>query len=249
MDATTYDTKEGIAACLNDLDSFNNLVKARREAGYKRHERLHQFWILGRFQTDACGNTVRFSPDYFAAKVYATIPAVLTNEEFELLLERSEVGSEIRSGNNMLLPVLPPSHLKDPISGEGWTIATCYDAEPIETHPQQSLQEFVGRTWAEYKQYLAQRSDGLYSLFEESVFNEAYVDLRADPENHNLPKNEYGYRPKEEVTDSYIIQPGDQVHLTIVRFYHAKTLPLYYQQCRAEQKKGTFFQRLISRFL
>lgn len=56
-----YDTKDGIEAALDrGLPGFKQLYDERHTAGYKRKERLGEWFILhGRFWLDSCGNLMR----------------------------------------------------------------------------------------------------------------------------------------------------------------------------------------------
>lgn len=56
-EAPWYDTQKGVRSSLGSLDSFNKLLDERRKAGYKRNERLNDFYVLGdKYFLDACGN-------------------------------------------------------------------------------------------------------------------------------------------------------------------------------------------------
>lgn len=54
-----YNTIEGIRQSIKTLAGFNELVKARHKAGYKRSESLKEFIVRGRWKLDSCGNTMK----------------------------------------------------------------------------------------------------------------------------------------------------------------------------------------------
>src|SRR5438552_663912 len=112
MESSIYNTKEGIESRLGSLADLNELVKERHDAGYQRHERLQEFYILGRFSSDTVGNFNKWGPDIFPAEVYANAPKVMTAEEYSEFYNANQHlisadADTFQSGGNMLYPQLP----------------------------------------------------------------------------------------------------------------------------------------------
>ena len=245
MDATIYDTKEGIATMLGSLEHFCELAEARREAGYKRREQLHEFWLLGRFYTDSCGNLVQYKPSYFSDEVLSQIPAVLTNEEFGEIFRLKGIGDGgISRSGPMYCPSLPLPHVLDPISGDEWTIKNCHDYYPVESHEEIDLTSYVEETLGEVLEALKARTDGIYSYpwSSMSVRNDAYIGTPVD-RVVNMD-NPHGIK---DIDENYIFQAGDKITVRVVRCYHADTYKIYLDRERVKELSD--LQKEILEFL
>jgi hypothetical protein len=229
MEKSVYDTKEGITSMLGTFEGLHDLVKARREAGYERHESLGDFYILGRFHTDTCGNFVKYHPDYFPQEMYATLPKVLTSGEFSEINEEFGIDkTKWRQGNNMLLPTIPAPDQIDPLNGQGWTLETCHDAWPEESHETIDISDGVGKSLGVVTRALALRRDGIYRMWpSDGIRNDSYVDMTPSDETFGEPANPEGWRHGKEINDGYIVQPGDKIQVNVVRFYHGETYKIY----------------------
>ncbi len=240
MDRKMYDTVEGIASQLTTFEDFNALIIARRAAGYERNERLGEFYIFGgRFSTDTFGNFSKAWPDIFPAELYPLIPPVLTKEEYQKwCVQHAKRESLVINGTHILPETMPNSKIVDPITGVGWTIADCHEAIAEATHEEIDLTAFVGKTLREVKQALEERADGLYTLRPNGVRNASCIDMT---EEFFEPVNLEGWRREEEITDNYIIQPGDRVEVDVVRFYHADSHKEYLAKQQLEETTETAF--------
>ena len=242
MDATIYDTKEGIATMLDSLEHFCELSETRRKVGL--NVRLNEFWLLGRFRTDSCGNLVLYKPSYFSDEVLPQIPKVLTSEEFHELYQQKGMTEVKHRGGPMNHPSLPPPHVLDPISGEGWTIDNCHDYYPVELTEDIDLTSYAGKTFGEVLKILEARSDGVYSYpwSNLSVTNNAYIGTFV--EGIVDPKNPHGVK---DVDENYVIQSGDKINIRIVRCYHASTYEIYLDRERVKELSD--LQKEILEFL
>jgi hypothetical protein len=75
-----YDTKEAIAEKITTLQGLNELINARREAGYVRHQRMREFCILGSYMLDTCGNCGVID-NFKLRENIPDLPSVVTHEE------------------------------------------------------------------------------------------------------------------------------------------------------------------------
>ena len=219
-------TKEGIWAMLRSLNSFNTLIKIRAEAG--QNEDLDDFYILGRFFTHRSGHFIKWTPDFFPPEMYATIPPVLTPEEFNALVNQFGVDkNRIRHGDQMHLPVIPPAHLIDPISRQGWTVQTCHDAYPVETGEDLDLEPYIGQTIREVKNILEANPEKIYVFEPLRIFNADLVDVDSPEDSAYGPMREPGLRPDEDMHDDYIVQYGDAMDVRVIQFFHKDTHEIY----------------------
>ncbi len=220
-----YDTKEGIEEMLESLESFNQLVRIREMAG-RNSEELHDFYLLGRFLAHTSGHIIKWYPDYFPPERYKDVPPVLTVSEFEALVNQFGVNKNmIRRTHELHLPAIPPAHMIDPISKKCWTIETCHDATPIEKDDSIGLDEYVGKTIGEVKEILTSSREKLYEFYPLMIFNHELVDFA--PDDAGSPLNQYGTRPRYEMTDDYIVRMGDIINVRIIQFFHKDTLEIF----------------------
>lgn len=221
-----YNTKDGIWAMLRSLKSFNTLIKIRAEA--EQNENLDDFYILGRFFTHGSGHFIKWTPDFFPPEMYATIPPVLTPEEFNALVNQFGVNkNKIRHGDQMHLPVIPPAHLIDPISKQGWTVQTCHDAYPEETEEDVDMELYVGQTIREVKNILETDPEKIYVFEPLRIFNADLVDVDSPEDSAYGQKREPGLRPDDDLQDDYIVQYGDAIDVRVIQFFHKDTHEIY----------------------
>lgn len=164
MPVPIYDTPEGITAALDSLESFHELIKARREAGYQRGERLTQYYVLGRYELDTCGNfsvMLESTHSSIPEELFPDIPRVLDYRSFWAFAhERGKPDLRIMVTTKRL----PPIWLTCLICERGWTIHDVHESEMECGTDTEELSAFVGKTLGEYKANLATRTDALYSL-------------------------------------------------------------------------------------
>ncbi|MDP3778956.1 MAG: hypothetical protein Q8R30_02860 [bacterium] len=220
-----YDTKEGIEEMLESLELFNQLIRIREAAG-RRGEELHDFYLLGRFLTHSSGHLLKWYPDYFPPERYKDVPCVLTAQEFEALVNQFGIDKNtMRRAHELHLPAIPPARMIDPINKESWTIETCHDATPIEKDDSISLDEYVGKTIGEVKEIVAGDREKLYEFYPLVIFNHELIDFA--PDDNGYPLNQYGTRPRYEMTDDYIVRMDDIINVRIIQFFHKDTLETF----------------------
>jgi hypothetical protein len=216
MSSRWYDTKPGIARHLTSLKKLNRLVEERFRAGYARHERLHDFCVLGRWTTDSCGNFCKIVSRP-PAEINPSIPDVVTMEE---LWDYLPPDASITSSH---MVSLPPTRILCALCDRPWTIDDCHDTEVLCNElVTVNLEPFVGKPLSKVKRRYAARTDAEYFLLEQGFLrNDRYIDLRPNPRVPELKANEHGWVGKSEgIDDSYIIQPGDEACFNTRRYYH-----------------------------
>ncbi len=218
-----YDNKCNIESVINSLSRLNALVYQRHIAGYHHGERMNEFYILGRYFLDSCGNCGRIE-GFIPKEHLPSIPDVLTRDEFRKLMKNhfgDNVSIRIPMTNN-----LPEDRLVCPVCKKGWDINNCHDTFVEHSCDDVSLKDFVGKTFAEVREHFRQQKEFLGSIQPESELrNDRYIDLSLKYPNpksdweKNVLKNERGWIDfKEEgLDDRYIVQDGDE---TCVNFWH-----------------------------
>lgn len=119
-----YNTREGISERLQSLAGFNELCYERYIAGYEREENLSEFYILGNWSLDSCGNCLKADRDI--KKLFPEIPDVMTREEFWQFIKSKYPDDEHFSIGYSDSCELPLSHLICPICGKGSDLSNCY---------------------------------------------------------------------------------------------------------------------------
>ena len=121
-----YDTRAGLEEALaRGLDGLHDIARERREAGYRRGERMAEWCFLGSFYADTCGNFSALTkgapkdgyPYWKMEEVYDT-PTVMTREEMGEFTRRWEATSG---------PALPPADGKCDRCGDGWSLRNVRD--------------------------------------------------------------------------------------------------------------------------
>jgi hypothetical protein len=225
-----YNTKEGILPKLQSLEGFCDLIHARYEAGYQRDENLTDFYALGNWLLDSCGNCMKADRD-----INSLIPGIaplLTREEFGNVTGRYMDNPMIGFSAGMDVP-LPG--LMCPVCGEEWSIHNCYDAIVYEGNSSEkivSLDAFVGKPLLDVKLAFQDRKEAIYRMNQPELVirNDRFIDLRPDPyhEEYNLKHpdspivfNQRGWKgEKDGIDNDYIVQIGDEAYVNIWKFYH-----------------------------
>jgi len=145
-----YNTKQGISGSLVSFEDFRKMVDARHEAYYKRKEDLQEFYVMGRWSMDRCGNTMRITDEFVPKEHIPDIDDVLAVDEFWDVIEKYDrqtkpnvLTREERNDpdfsyqdNTRPYPTsvgfsmpsnLPPPKSKCKLCKGGWTIDNCYD--------------------------------------------------------------------------------------------------------------------------
>ena len=219
-----YDTKEGIQKILGKgLAGLNALVRDRYEAGYKKHERLGEFYVLGRWHADRCGNFGKILPDFIVKDRFPNVPDVLTQPELSSFLtanglDMEKVGISVAMGEHGI----PPEHVICPECHNSWTIENCHDAVRVHSSEHLSLPEFVGRPLFQVEQAFSMRTDAVYQMQRDIlVRNDVFINRRPNPDFPNLRINERGWvGDREGINSSYKVGFDDELFFNVWRFYH-----------------------------
>lgn len=222
-----YDSKKGISEAAKTLDDLNRLISERYIAGYKRGEPLNDFYVLGAYYLDSCGNCARIkgriSEDFFL-----NIPSVLSNAEFWKYISdgnfRNQVHTFSYDGGN-----LPTSKLKCASCGEVWTVDNCRDTVTRSEIIVVPLNEFIGKTLLDVKTAYNQRDDAVYEMYSGvAVRSDRYIDLSQKFPNGTreweleIVKNASGWICDEDgLDDNYVIQFGDETRFMKSSYYHS----------------------------
>jgi hypothetical protein len=199
-----YDTKDGISDAAKTLQGFNRLVSERYDAGYRRNERMNEFYVLGRYFFDTCGNCGKLQGNIPKVTV-PDIPGVLTRDEFRVYTgETNSFSIAIGGGGDVPLPGLLCAHCKQEWSDTNFFDTVVYHG--VETH---SLAGFVGETLLMATSVYQKRNDAVYRTQSDVLIrNEKY--------------KERGWMGlKEGISDNHLIEAGDVLWLNVWRFFHA----------------------------
>jgi hypothetical protein len=130
-----YNTLTGIEAYVaRGLVGLRELARDRHAAGYERRERLNNFYVLGRFQLDTCGNMSEATAEFIPGVEIPELSPVMTHEEFweciKLFCSYTKRGNAC-VGFAMGESWIPTNEDVCPVCERGWTIKTisdrCYD--------------------------------------------------------------------------------------------------------------------------
>jgi hypothetical protein len=237
MIAYWYDKKDSIVDEIVSLKALNNLLAERRTAGYDRHEKLHEFCILGTYMLDSCGNCGVIDRGFIPREMLPNLPSVVTYEElwqyineYDLKLHPDVLtGEEMRSKdfdwskNKRPFPTsvtysindLVPLHDKVcPVCGKGWTIKNPWDTFVAVTFESIDVKAdehhvWIGKTIAQLRQWLKERTDSECFI---STKNNSF--LRNDRYIDLTPKPDYPTLKENErgwVGETVIIDPENYV--------------------------------------
>jgi hypothetical protein len=119
-----YDSEEGIRGYLTDLAGLHRLIRARADAGYQRKERMQEWFVLGRFRLDTCGNTMqstlRGDASIDMAWLADGLPTVLPFDTLRAVLGKVRVESSCAP--------LPEPDSVCAECGLGWDLLDCHDS-------------------------------------------------------------------------------------------------------------------------
>lgn len=222
-----YDTKLGIQSTLSTLESFATLVSTRHVAGYVRHERLNEFYVLGRYSLDQSGNLNRFV-GWIPKEIFPNLPDVLSHTEFWEYLKNTKTltGEEIL--NEEIEYTLPTNAVTCPVCKKGWDIRNCHDAIKTTNTKIIPLDNFAGQRLSNVLQFYQKKNDGHYFLADDfTIRNNRFIDLLPKFQEAGIqtkdttPKNEKGWLSKSTgITPDYVIQYGDESLFHIWKFFH-----------------------------
>lgn len=223
-----YDTTSGITKSLVSLEQFLEVLKQREIAGYLRNERLHEFYVFGRYYLDSCGNCMK-AKEIVPKEKFPDIPEVLTRQEFFAFIEEHSDGKEHMISFSMGSDI-PDSHLICPVCKAGWDIINCHDTVVTRKTENISLHEFIGKTLKIVKSNFSKLNDGIYLMHPEvTIRNDRFIDLSPEypnPEDDwqkNQVKNKLGWVGEQQgINEGYVIQEGDFGHFDVFTYYHSK---------------------------
>ncbi len=208
------------------LIGLHTVARCRRDAFYNRSEPLNEFCIFGRWWTDTCGNWgkahLSINQPFMPKDRYPEIPKVLTKDEFwqflrENVTDPKDLSLSVSMGGDWIAPLGIPCAF----CGQAWSLVNSHDCIARPTTKVEWLGPFVGKSFGEFQESLKQRGGVSASVQPEAeIRNDRAIDRTPLPEYEYLVVNKYGWLPKGQVTDEYVIQPGDESMVNTVQFYH-----------------------------
>lgn len=209
-----YDSRSGIEASLSDYKALMLLSRARHAAGYDRRERLKEWFVLGRFHLDSCGNFGILSEGARPAA-----PNVICSDD---PMSRSWFSRWSASFLRM-----PEADIVCPRCRRGWDIQTCTDFIIADVSYVLDLTPHIGQTLG-YVNNLLQYVNNLLQGenikaqrigSERSLQNDRYIDMTPDPKWPDLPINSTGWIAPPDGLE-HVIEAGDKAHIAAVSWEH-----------------------------
>ena len=217
-----YDTRDGIQAMATTLKGLNELEDLRNEAGYKRDERLHQWYVLGRYWLDSCGNFGRILPPFIPGDKYPDVPSVLDREEFMAFLATKMPADEIDFSCSFTSN-LPPHTLRCAECKRRWTIRNAHHVVVVHQTQVIPLAQYIGQKLGDVKRQMSRScTDTIYYMQPDIMIrNDKHIDLRPHPKYASLKINEGGWlRDRDGIDDNYVVEPGDEGYWNTWKYYH-----------------------------
>lgn len=225
-----YDTKEGVIEAIKSPEAFFNLIAKRREAGYKNEEHLNEFYVLGKFHLDTCGNCALVSSKRNLGESFTGIEPVMTRQELNSCLSSS--ANKAKAQQFMLMfdisPRLPQPHLKCSICNKGWDLNNIEDSFCWDSDKVIPLTDWVGKTLETVLSLLNTKADAIYFPQPEFIIRNnnrinlipKYEHLEHDWQRDEVVNKEGWAGAADGIDNSYIIQEGDELFLNVWEFYH-----------------------------
>lgn len=220
-----YDSVGGIEKAMTSLEGFANLIQARHTAGYGRGERMNEYYVLGRYSLDSCGNCGKFS-DWIPKEKFPNLPNVMQRTDFWAFMK-------VAAGDSVRAPIsmgsdLPTDGVTCPICKQGWDIGNCHEVVTSHNTEVFPLADFVGRTLGEVRAAYSARTDAHYFMQSDCLIrNDRFIDLSPKYPNpasdweKKVVKNERGWiSAKDGADDDYVIQVGDEGYFNVWKYYH-----------------------------
>jgi len=228
-DRPWYDTIRGIQGALISLEAFMKLVSERHTAGYSRKKRLNEFYILGRYWMDTCGNCGKIS-GWIPKEQIDNLPDVITRDDFWAFVKENIDDAERVSISSGMSSELPHNGVTCPVCRKGWTIHNCHDTVVRHKTETLSLADFVGGILGDVKARFAERTDANYRMQNDILIrNDRFIDTSPkypgskEKWEQVIVKNERGWiSERDGINDYYVIQEGDEGHFNIWTYYHGK---------------------------
>ncbi|MFA5994350.1 MAG: hypothetical protein WC823_05315, partial [Parcubacteria group bacterium] len=223
-----YDTKQGVEDSLSTLAGFSNLISERRMAGYERKERLNEFYVLGRYSLDTCGNCGKMM-EWIPKENIPHLPDVMTRDEFWAYVKENVKDAENVSVSIGMGSDLPWGDIVCPVCKKGWTIHDCHDTVVARREEVLPLADFIGKTLSEVKASYATKKDAHYRMQSDILIrNDKHINLALKPGYTTLKENEGGWLgSRDGITNEYVIQDGDDGFFNVWSYYHSTCNHLY----------------------
>ena len=250
-----YDTKQGIETSLDSLKSFLNLIHARYQAGYDRDERLNEFYVLGRYSLDTCGNCGK-AMGWIPKSNLPDIPDVLTRDEFWAYIKDNVSDSLNLSISFGMGSDLPNEDVSCPVCKKTWQIGNCHDTVVRHETKDFSLNDLAGRTLGEVKTIYGSRTDAIYRMQPDVLIrHDRFIDTSprypgsTKDWEQSIVKNERGWvSEKDGIDDNYVVQTGDEGFFNVWTYYHGDCNQLE-RSFSEEQRFREVFQKAGFQYL
>jgi hypothetical protein len=222
-----YELEDYIKIAIQSLEGLHCLINERYSAGYRRKERLREFYVLGFLSLDTCGNCLKLSN--LTAFDFTKLPPVLTREAYWEELQKL-------TGDKPMLSFgynggeIPGPGLKCAYCGKGWTIDNCCDTTTKHREMVIPGNDYVGKTLAEVDDILSYHNNGVFRLDRSfPIRNDKYIDLspRWPDEKEEWAKkvfkNEKGWLGDgsgHKLGNDFQISEGDDISINVWEMYH-----------------------------
>ncbi len=201
-----YNSLNGIATYLTDLEGLNRLAADRRLAK-KNGETLNDFCVLGRWSFDEFGQVSPLGgKGYKAPAELGNCPSVMTTGQLELFM-RDDALVRISDWP------FPPEYATCTVCGEKWTLANAQDF----VHNQESEEVVIEQYVEQLLSHITQIPDMFRVKKHFVTYDIVYNDHH--PEGAKTRKAQNGNLWRD-VDKDYIVQPGDRASVRVMSFTH-----------------------------
>lgn len=208
---------------------------------------MNEWYIFGCYYLDTCGNCMRaVSREKAPKELLPNIPDVMIRENFWDFV-RVNIEDEKNRGFSWTYECgIPEPGLTCGHCGLAWNIGNCHDTMVKHTTEVFPLNNLIGKTLGEVKEFYAKKTDAIYRMQRDILIrNDRFIDLSpkypdaAEDWKRAWVKNEMGWvRDRDGITDSYIIQEGDEGHFNVWKYFHKSC----YAERLENESKQEFFE-------
>lgn len=220
---TTHNTKEGIEGLMLMYPDLFELIRVRKEA-HNAGKKLDSFVLFGSLVLDMFGDVGKFIPA--PKNTLKDLPTVERECVFRELIR--SMGFDDANMSVVREPLyLPPPFIVCPGCREYFGFDDCHDVFTETTeYVGLNLSTYVGKTLWEYKHMLNQ-DPLVHSVIDPNltIRNARFVNNLHHPYSfeHDDTMNPGGWvGDTEGLPSGYVIQDGDQTHLTKIRYFHSQ---------------------------
>lgn len=243
---TDYDTVKGIQGYLKrGLSGLNELAKDRRDAYYRRRERLNDFLVNGVWRFDTCGNLGKITEvtsENYAKKHKSTrellaivkpgadMPAVILFKDFWGLVDGHKASMTSSHGHFLPSAKVACAECKKP-----WRLDNADDCVVVSETRTENGESHVGRTLVDLRAAYDARTDGDWVMRRDTmVRNDEWIDLSPVPGYDTLKRNERGWvgahdnidaKRDGRVTidpDTYVVRKDDELLWHVWTYRHSE---------------------------